>query len=144
MFDQSVAWLRRHRVLLPGVTVLERLVASVREQADERLYATVARQVERADPAALRRELSGLLVVPPGPRMSELERLRQAPKRQSGTEMARALQRVDDIARFRLGRVRVDKVPVRRMKTLAKYGRAARRRCWRVCTSRGRPRRCRR
>ncbi|SEH00917.1 protein of unknown function [Nonomuraea solani] len=72
LFDQSVAWLRRHRVLLPGVTVLERL--------------------------------------------------RQAPKRQSGTEMAKALQRVDDIARFELVRVRVDKVPVRRMKTLAKYG----------------------
>ncbi|MGP3932136.1 hypothetical protein [Nonomuraea sp. KM88] len=36
--------------------------------------------------------------------------------------MAKALQRVDDIAAFRLGRVRVDKVPVRRMKTLAKYG----------------------
>ncbi|MEQ4724213.1 DUF4158 domain-containing protein, partial [Nonomuraea sp. B19D2] len=72
LFDQSVAWLRRHRVLLPGVTVLERL--------------------------------------------------RQAPKRQSGTEMVKALKRVDDIAAFRLGRVRVDKVPVRRMKTLAKYG----------------------
>jgi hypothetical protein len=120
LFDQSVAWLRRHRVL-PGVTVLERLVARVRERADERLHATVAREVERADPA-LRRELSGLLVVPEGVRISELERLRQAPKRQSGTEMVRALRRVDDIARFRLGRVRVDKVPVRRMKTLAKYG----------------------
>lgn len=43
------------------MTVLERLVASVREQADDRLHATVARQVERAD-AALWRELSGLLV----------------------------------------------------------------------------------
>ncbi|MET8339880.1 hypothetical protein ABZV14_26675 [Streptosporangium canum] len=36
--------------------------------------------------------------------------------------MVRAPQRVDDIARFRLGRVRVDKVPVRRMRTLTKYG----------------------
>ncbi|MEW1840455.1 hypothetical protein AB0392_21130 [Nonomuraea angiospora] len=63
------------RVLLPGVTVLERLVAGVREKADERLCATVARQVERAD-AALRRELSRLLVAP-GARTSELERLRQ-------------------------------------------------------------------
>ncbi|GAA2820899.1 hypothetical protein GCM10020220_006600 [Nonomuraea rubra] len=56
------------------------------------------------------------------PGATVLERLRQAPKRQSGTEMAKALKRVDDIAAFRLGRVRVDKVPVRRMKTLAKYG----------------------
>ncbi|MGV9775067.1 DUF4158 domain-containing protein [Streptosporangium sp. NPDC003464] len=121
LFDQSVAWLRRHRVLLPGVTVLERLVGLVRERADERLYATVTRQVERAD-AGLPQALSGLLVVPEGARISELERLRQAPKRQSGTEMAKALKRVDDIAAFRLVRVRVDKVPVRRMKTLAKYG----------------------
>ncbi|MGW6501375.1 hypothetical protein [Nonomuraea angiospora] len=51
-------------------------MAGVREKADERLCATVARQVERAD-AALRRELSGLLVVPSGARTSELERLRQ-------------------------------------------------------------------
>lgn len=42
LFDQSAAWLRRHRVLLPGVSVL---VGSVRERADARLYATVARQV---------------------------------------------------------------------------------------------------
>jgi hypothetical protein len=121
LFDQSVAWLRRHRVLLPGVTVLERLVGSVREQADERLYATVARQASRAD-AGLPRALLGLLEVPEGSRFSELERLRQAPKRQSGAELVRALKRVDDIARFELGRVEVSKVPVRRMKTLARYG----------------------
>jgi len=104
-----------------GVTVLERLVGSVREQADERLYATVARQASRAD-AGLPRALLGLLEVPEGSRFSELERLRQAPKRQSGAELVRALNRVDDIARFELGRVEVSKVPVRRMKTLARYG----------------------
>jgi hypothetical protein len=121
LFEQSVAWLRRHRVLLPGVRVLERLVASVRERADERLYATVVRQAARAD-SGLARSLAGLLEVPEGARLSELERLRQAPKRQSGTEMVRALKRVDDLARFGLGRVEVSKVPVRRMKALARYG----------------------
>lgn len=63
-----------------------------------------------------------MLEVPASAQVSELERLRQAPKRQSGPEMVRALQRVDDIARLELERVQVDKVPVRRMKTLAKYG----------------------
>jgi hypothetical protein len=121
LFDQSVAWLRRHRVLLPGVTVLERLVGSVRERADERMYATVARQAERAD-SGLPGVLSELLVVPEDARVSELERLRQAPKRQSGPEMVRALRRADDLAALRLGRVAVGKVPLRRMKTLAKYG----------------------
>ncbi|GAA2062998.1 hypothetical protein GCM10009839_87830 [Catenulispora yoronensis] len=42
LFDHAVAWLRREWVLLPGVTVLARLVADVREKADARLYATVA------------------------------------------------------------------------------------------------------
>ncbi len=121
LFDQSVAWLRRHRVLLPGVTVLERLVGGVRERADERMYAVVARQAERAG-AGLPLALAGLLEVPDGARVSELERLRQAPKRQSGTEMVRALRRVDDLAGLELGRVQVGKVPVRRMKTLARYG----------------------
>ncbi|WP_106253053.1 Tn3 family transposase [Nonomuraea fuscirosea] len=121
LFEQSVAWLRRHRVLLPGVTVLERLVGSVRERADARMYAVVAKQVRRAD-AVLPGALSGLLVVPEGSRVSELEKLRQAPRRTSGTEMVRALQRVDNLAGFGLGRVKVSKVPVRRMKTLAKYG----------------------
>ncbi len=121
LFDQSVAWLRRHRVLLPGVRVLERLVASVRERTDDRCNAVVARQAARADPA-LPSRLAELPVVAPGRRLSRLEELRQSPKRTSGTEMVRALRRVDELGAFELGRVRVDKVPVRRMKTLARYG----------------------
>lgn len=121
LFDQSVAWLRRHRVLLPGVRVLERLVASVRERTDDRCNAVVARQAARADPA-LPSRLAELPMVAPGRRLSRLEELRQSPKRTSGTEMVRALRRVDELGAFELGRVRVDKVPVRRMKTLARYG----------------------
>lgn len=62
LFGGAVAWLRERRVLLPGLSVLTRLVASVREAATQRLWETLA-----AKPApAQARLLDRLLDVPPG------------------------------------------------------------------------------
>lgn len=42
LFEQAAGWLRRNRVLLPGVSVLARLTSSVREAAAERMPRTLA------------------------------------------------------------------------------------------------------
>ena len=64
LFDHAVGWLRRHRVLLPGVSVLARQVSEARKVADKRLHATVAGAARRADPA-LPGDLVATLKTPP-------------------------------------------------------------------------------
>ncbi|MFE0133858.1 Tn3 family transposase [Streptomyces sp. NPDC059037] len=121
LFDHSVGWLRKNRVLLPGVSVLARQVAEVRGMAEDRLHAVVAKEVRRAN-AALPGDLVATLKTPEGKRYSELERMRRPPTRTTGTAMKNALQRVDDIAAFQLGRVKLDKIPPNRLSALARYG----------------------
>nr|WP_272919183.1 hypothetical protein [Streptomyces sp. SID8352] len=92
MFNHAVTWLRKNRVLLPGVSVLARQVSEARTAADRRLYEAVARATVRAD-AALAPALAELLVVSEGRRVSELERLRTPPVKSKGTAVVRALRR---------------------------------------------------
>jgi hypothetical protein len=73
LFDGAVVWLREHRVLLPGVSTLARLVAQIRDAALTRLRDTLAGALTAAQVTAL--EL--LLEVPAGARTSDLERLRR-------------------------------------------------------------------
>lgn len=121
LFDHAVGWLRRNRVLLPGVSVLARQVAEVRMAAEKRLHITVAKAARRADPA-LPGDLVATLKTPEGKRYSYLETLRRPPTRTTGTAMKAALQRVDEIAAFQLGRVKLNKVPPNRLAALARYG----------------------
>ncbi|MCA2229749.1 hypothetical protein [Nonomuraea aurantiaca] len=93
----------------------------MRTATDKRLHATVAKATRRADPA-LPGELIDLLEIPEGKRWSHLERLRRSPTRLSGTGMARPLERVEEIAAFRLGRVKLAHVPPNRLSALARYG----------------------
>ncbi|MFI1868713.1 Tn3 family transposase [Streptomyces jumonjinensis] len=121
LFNHAVTWLRRHRVLLPGVSVLARQVSEARTVAERRLYESVARAAHKAD-KTLAPALVGLLERPEGKRVSELERLRTPPTKSTGTAMVRAMERVEEISAFALGRVNLSRVPVNRLNTLARYG----------------------
>ncbi len=118
LFEQAVAWLRGEPVLLPGVSVLARLVAEVRADATTRLHEALACQVD----VALQARLEKLLAVPGGERFSELDRLRRAPTRVSGREMVRALDRAAEIAAVGAGALNVGEVPPARVGTLARQG----------------------
>jgi hypothetical protein len=121
LFDHAVGWLRRNRVLLPGVTVLARQVAAAREAAQARLHEALlaaARRVDRQLPL----RLAELLQVPDGSRASALERMRQSPRRSSGPEMVKALQRAEQIAVLGVGRVEVGDIPANRLQVLARTG----------------------
>src|SRR5271165_2517139 len=122
IFAHAVGWLRERDVLLPGVTTLARLVARERDAATgrlwESLYAATADQQRAA--------LDALLVVPPGGRVSELERWRTGPARPSGPQMVKALHRVAEIIGSGLSRVELDaSVTPRRLAELAWYGMSA-------------------
>ena len=121
LFEHCVVWLRRSRILLPGVTVLARRVSTAREEADARLYRAVADATRRFDPV-LPGRAAELLLVLAGSRVSELERLRRAPRRGTGPEMVKALERVKDIAHLHVGEVDLDDIPVNRLTVMARVG----------------------
>lgn len=123
LFEQAKAWLRRQRVLLPGVSVLARLVSTVRDEADLRMYRLLAEAAADAD-QELPLRLRDLLQVPDGRRFSELERLRKGPRRDSGLAMTQALSRVGEVLGVGAGATQVQAVPANRIAALARYGMA--------------------
>ncbi|MGH9222730.1 MAG: Tn3 family transposase, partial [Acidimicrobiales bacterium] len=120
LFVGAVAWLRERRVLLPGVSVLTRCVASVRDATTQRLWDTLAAKPSPAQAGQLDR----LLDVPAG-RVSDLERLRDGPTATSGKGLARALERVAEVGALGFAGVAIDDVPRRRLVELARWGMAA-------------------
>ncbi|NKY60933.1 Tn3 family transposase [Nocardia flavorosea] len=120
IFEGAVAWCRARRVLLPGVTTLEKLVAAGREAAEQRLWAQLAGQLSPSSAGVL----LGLLEVPAGTkqRVSELDRLRKGVFRPSSKGMLAALERVGDLAVAGSAGVNVSAVPPRRLLGLAQHG----------------------
>jgi len=121
LFDLATARLLEAKVLLPGPTVLARLVASVRDQAATRLWQALAAAPDAAQIA----RLEDLLVVPAGQRSSPLDRLRRGPTSVTATGLLGALNRLEEIRALGVGELDLDFAPPGRLEALARYATTA-------------------
>jgi Domain of unknown function (DUF4158) len=82
LFDRAIAWLITHKILLPGVTVLERHIVRIRTRAQERVWLRLTQAVS----AETKAKLEALLMVPEEGHVSMLDRLRKGPFLRSATQ----------------------------------------------------------
>src|SRR5712691_8168814 len=122
LFDLATARLVERKVLLPGVTTLERLVARVRDRCAARLWHRLA-QLPTAEQKA---NLEALLHLPEGAWSTPLDRLQRAPTRVSGPALVAALHRLEEIRRLGVGDLSLEHLPLHRLRAVARYGAAAR------------------
>ena len=121
LFDRATVWLVTEKVLLPGASALERLVARIRARAARRLWRTLASDVTREQ----RAQLDALLVAGEGGRPSLLDRLRDGPYLRSGAELSRAVGRLDEVRALTLGLPTIAHVPPGRVTALARFATVA-------------------
>jgi hypothetical protein len=121
IFDRAVAWLLEAKVLLPGLSVLERAVARVRTRANARLHRLL---IEALTPDQ-RARLDNLVEVPESLRQSPLDRLRDGPYIQSGREISRALARLTEIRAITNELPSTDRLPPGKVSSLARFAVAA-------------------
>jgi hypothetical protein len=121
LFDRATAWLITHKVLLPGVTVLERHGARLRARVQERLWASLIRGIS----VAAQEKLESLLTVADGGHQSLLDRLRKGPFRRSASELVRALRRVEEVRDLGIDVALSHRVPPGRIQALARFATAA-------------------
>jgi TnpA family transposase len=117
LFDLATAKLVEHKVLLPGVTVLERLVVSVRERAANRLW----RVLSQIPSDEQRLKLEALLVSEKENWYTPLDQLRKSPTRHSSPALVSALNRLVTIRSLGINALDFSHIPAISLKALARH-----------------------
>jgi TnpA family transposase len=122
LFDLATARLVEHKVILPGVTTLSRLVSRVRERATQRLW----QQLDRVPTAEQRDKLLALLVLAEGKRQTELDRLRRSPTNVSSAGLVGALRRLRSVRDLGVGHHDISHFHPGRLTALTRFATTAR------------------
>lgn len=122
LFDLVTHRLVERKVLLPGVTRLERLITDVRGRVADRQYAFLAAQPNPRQKEAL----LDLVTVGEKQRVSKLDRLRKSPTDVSGGGVVKALDRHVDLRALGASTWDLSGIPAGKVAALARFAQAAR------------------
>ena len=118
LFDLLTAELVKRRVVLPGPTILGRIVIRTRARLATRLYRQLASRLTDAQVQAL----EALLVVPEHHRKSPLDVLRTPPTRQTAGGLLHALGRIASIRALEVHQIPLNDLPQTRLQALSRHG----------------------
>jgi len=119
LLDLASGWLAEHHILLPGFTVLHRLIARARDRAARRAWRVLAGQVTVSQGRRLDQLLVAASAEVGSEHVSELEVLRRQPRNPSIAGLVAALDRLDRIQHLGGDRINAHVVPAGRFKRLA-------------------------
>ena len=122
LFDLATAQLLEQKILLPGVSVLERLVSTVRERISKRVWIMLSRLPNPEQCQAL----EALLKVDEETRQSALEQLRRSPTRYSAPALVKALHRIGRVRAIGVSNLDLPNIPPSRLKVLSRAAFTAR------------------
>jgi hypothetical protein len=116
LFERAVARCRKQKILLPGVTVIERLISQIRERANSRLW----RKLSSFPDNNQRKALENLLVIDKKHKTS-LEFLRQPSTHESPTGFLKAIERYKSIYAIGAHQWNTLHLPVGKIRSLSRY-----------------------
>ncbi len=122
LFDLATAKCVENRILLPGVTVMERLIAQVRDRANERIWHKLA----RIPTDEQRMQLENLLATDPGSRQTGLDIIRQPPSNPTANGLLKAIHRLERIRAIGSVNWNISGIPMGRISALSRHGTIAR------------------
>ncbi|WAG43608.1 Tn3 family transposase (plasmid) [Clostridium estertheticum] len=121
VFDLTMARLIEQKILLPGATVLERLISQIRERATSRLWHKLASLAD----VNQRETLENLLIID-AKNKTGLEMLRQAVTHESPIGFLKAIKRFKMIYSIGAYQWNISRIPIGRISVLSRYASIAR------------------
>jgi len=117
LFDLIIKKLSDRKTILPGATVLARLIVKFREHLNNLVYHKLTKRLTPEHKTTL----NNLLIIPENKRKTPLEVLRTPPVHDSSKGLLTAIDRLETIKNLNMGSIDTRDIPSRRLDTLARH-----------------------